>query len=71
MREFNINAEADPSGLRTRLKARFKVSDLQIEAVLGRVDKPAEACMFFRFGEMSNKPMGHVIEKYKAEKGEG
>jgi len=38
MRDFNIKAEADPSGLRARLEARFQVGDIKIKAVLGSVD---------------------------------
>ena len=71
MRDFNIKAEADPSGLRARLEARFQVGDIKIKAVLGSVDKPADAYMLLRLGEMSNQPIDHVIEKYKAEKGKG
>ena len=71
MRDFNIKAEADPSGLRARLEVRFQVGDIKIKAVLGSVDKPADAYMLLRLGEMSNQPIDHVIEKYKAETGKG
>jgi hypothetical protein len=71
VRDFNIQAEADPSGLRARLEARFQVGDIKIKAVLGSVDKPADAYMLLRLGEMSNQPVDHVIKKYKAEKGKG
>ena len=47
MRDFNIRAEADPSGLRARLEARFKVGAVNIETALGNVDNPAEAYMQF------------------------
>jgi len=71
MRDFNIKAEADPSGFRARLEARFQVGDVKIKTVLGNVEKPADAYMLLRIGEMSNRPIVHVIEKYKAEKGKG
>ena len=71
MRSFNIKAEADPSGLRARLEARFQVGDIRIKTVLGNVEEPVDAYMLLRLGEMSNQPVDRVIEKYRAEKGKG
>ncbi len=71
MRDFNHKAEADPSGLRARLEARFQVGDVKIRTVLGNVENPADAYMCLRLGEMSHQPIEHVIEKYKAGKGKG
>jgi len=71
MRDFNIKAEADPSGLRARLEGRFQVGGVTIEAVLDSVDKPADAYMLLRMGEMSDQPIDYVIDKYKAKKGKG
>ena len=33
-RNFNIRAEADASGFRARLETRFKVGDMEVNAVL-------------------------------------
>jgi hypothetical protein len=71
IRNFDIQAEADPSGFRARLEARFQVGDVEIKTVLGNVEKPADAYMLLRLGEMSNQPIHHVIEKYKTERGKG
>jgi hypothetical protein len=71
IRDCNVKAEADPSGFRARLGARFQVGDIEIKTVLGNVEKPADAYMLLRLGEMSSQPIDHVIEKYKAEKGKG
>ena len=70
-KDFNIKAEADPSGFRTRLAARFKIGAAEVKAVLSDVKKPADAYMVFRLGEMSNQPTEKVIEKYKSGKGKG
>jgi hypothetical protein len=70
-RDFNIRAEADPSGFRARLAARFKIGDTQINAVLSSVERPADAYMVLRLGEMSAKPTDYVIEKYRSGKGKG
>jgi len=71
MTDFNISAEADPSGFRAVLAARFNLGDAQINAVLSNVERPADAYMVFRFGEISAKPTEYVIERYRSEKGKG
>ena len=69
--DFNIKAEGDPSGFRARLRARFQIGNAEVEAVLGDVEKPADAYMVFRLGEMSGQSPDDVVEKYKAGKGKG
>ena len=69
--DFNIKAEVDPSGFRARLGVRFKIGNAEIEAVLSNVEKPADAYMVFRLGEMSGQSTDDVVEKYKAGKGKG
>ena len=71
IKDFNIRAEADPSGFRARLAARFNIGDTQIKAVLSNVERPADAYMVLRLGEMSAKPTDYVIEKYKSGKSKG
>jgi hypothetical protein len=71
MKNFNIRAEADPSGFRAQLETRFKIGDLEIKTVLGNVEKPADAYMLFRLGEMSNQPLDRVIEAYNTQNGKG
>src|SRR5512135_3261981 len=71
IKDFNIRAEADPSGFRARLAARFNMGDTQIKAVLGNVERPADAYIVLRLREMSAKPTDYVIEKYKSGKGKG
>ena len=69
--DFNIKAEADPSGFRASLAARFKIGNAQIEIVLNNVEKPSDAYLVLRLGEMSKQPIENVIEKYKSGKGKG
>jgi hypothetical protein len=69
--DFNIKAEADPSGFKAKLSTRFQIGDVHINAVLSNVDNPADAYMVLRLGEMSNKPPEYVIKEYKARKGKG
>lgn len=70
-RDINLIAKADPLGFRARLEARFQVGDIKIKAVLGNVEKPSDAYILFRLGEMSNRPIDYVMRKYKSEKGKG
>ncbi len=70
-RDFNIRAEADPSGFRASLATRFKIGDAEINAVIGNVQDPADVYMVFRLGEMSHRPSGYVMEKYRADRKKG
>ncbi|MEN8123420.1 MAG: hypothetical protein ABFS35_23995 [Bacteroidota bacterium] len=71
MKNFNIRAEADPSGFRVRLATRFKVGNVEIDAVLKNVTNPADAYMIFRYGEMSSRSTSQVMERYRNKKGWG
>ena len=70
-RNFNIQAQADPSGFRARLATRFKIGDVQVSAVLSNVANPADAYMVLRLGEMSSRPPDYVLDRYKSGKGQG
>jgi hypothetical protein len=71
MKDLNIRAQADPSGFKASLATRFKIGDTQITALLSNVEKPADAYMVLRLGEMSGQPTDRVTERYHASKGQG
>lgn len=71
MKDFSIKAEADQSGFKARLAARFKIGNAEINAAIGTTDNPADAYMVLRLGEMSGKPAEEVIKKYKSGKSKG
>ena len=71
LKDFNIQAEADPSGFRARLGARFKIGDVEIKTVFSNVEKPADAYMVLRLGEMSAHPTDYVIKQYRSGKSKG
>jgi len=71
IQDLNIQAQADPSGFRARLGARFKIGDVEINTVLSNVEYPGDAYMVFRLGEMSNHPTDYVIQQYRSGKGKG
>jgi hypothetical protein len=68
---FNIQAQSDPSGFKARLATRFKIGDVQVDALLSNVDEPADAYLMLRLGEMSGRPVDYVFEKYRHNKGIG
>ena len=53
--DFNIQAQADPSGFRARLATRFKIGDVQVRAVLSNFERPSDAYIVLRLGEMSKR----------------
>lgn len=71
MNQFNITAQADPSGFKAQLAARFHIGDATINAVIGNVPQPADAYMIMRLGEMSNLPPEKVLDKFKSNRGKG
>ena len=70
-KNLNLRAEADPSGFRAQLSTRFNIGDAQVKVVLGNVDRPADAYMVFRLGQMSSRSVDYVLNKYKTEKNKG
>jgi hypothetical protein len=71
LKDLSIQAQADPSGFKATLATRFKIGDVEVNAVLSNVPDPADAYMVLRLGEMSSKPSNYVIEQYKANKNQG
>jgi len=71
MPDFNIRAQADPSGFHARLAARFHIGDAEVITVLSNFPEPADAYVALRLGEMSGKSMEVVTKKYKSGKGRG
>ena len=69
--DFNIQAQADPSGFRARLATRFRIGEARIDAVLSSVDSAADAYIALRLGEMSGRPVDYVIERYSSNKSRG
>lgn len=71
LQDLNISAEADPSGFRAQLAARFKIGNAELNAVISNVEKPADAYVVLRLGEMSHQPTDRVITQYRSSKGQG
>jgi len=71
IKDFNIQAQADPSGFKARLATRFKIAEANVTAVLSNFATPADAYISLRLGEMSGRTTDYVIDRYKQDKGKG
>jgi len=71
VKDFNIRAEADPTGFRAQLSFFIEMGDTEIAGVLSVCNKPADAYIALRLGEMSRQPTEYVLEQYKVNKGKG
>ena len=71
MRDMNIRAEADPSGFRAQISTRFSIGDAEVRAIISNVERPSDAYMVFRLGQMANRPPEYVLSRYKSGRGKG
>jgi hypothetical protein len=78
IRNFNIQAKADPPEFRARLAARFNLSDMQVIALRSIFASPADAYIMLRIGEMqgglrtlSQEQGIEAVEKYRSNRGKG
>jgi hypothetical protein len=62
---FDFEAYTNPSELRTKLVSRFNIDDAELNAILSYFNSPSDAYIILRLGEMSGRPTGYVVEKYR------
>lgn len=67
----NVQARADLPGFSATVSAQFGVPAPQVQAILARVDTPADAFMVFQLGQMAHKQPEVVLQTYKTHKGKG
>ena len=70
-RDLNTRARANIQEFRARIGARFKIGNVEIDAVLENYEDPADAYIALRLGEMSGYPIARVTEQYRSHKGKG
>ncbi|KPV41946.1 hypothetical protein AN478_00015 [Thiohalorhabdus denitrificans] len=71
LKDINVRAESDPSGFMARVAARFEVEDVRVRAVFSNVERPADAYMVFRLGELVGRPPGYILDRYRAHREKG
>ena len=67
----NVQARADLPGFSATVSAQFGVPVPQVQAILTRVDAPADAFMVFQLGQMAHKQPEVVLKTYRIHKGKG
>jgi len=78
IRDFNIQAKADPEGFRERLATRFELNDMHVIALRNIFASPADAYIMLKFGEMlgvlkklSKEEGIEAVKKYRINKSKG
>ena len=71
LRHLNVQAQADMHGYSVKVAAQFGIPGAQVDAVIRKVDSPADAFMIFELGRMSNRPPEKVMDTYQVSKGKG
>ena len=69
--KLNVSAEADASGYQVTLASRFHIGDMEVNAVISNTDKPADAYMVLRLGELADRPVEDVLKVYKSNRNRG
>jgi hypothetical protein len=71
VRSLSIQAEADSTGFRADLIARFGVPGTQVDVVLRSVDNPADAYMCLRIAQVAHLSNEVVLREYRAHRHRG
>ncbi len=71
LRNVNVQARADLPGFSATVSAQFGVPVPQVQAILTRVDTPADAFMVFQLGQMAHKQPEVVLQTYRTHRGKG
>lgn len=71
LRNVNVQARTDMHGFGLRVAAQFGVPEAQVQAVITRVDSPADVFMVFQIGRWTGRPPGEVVGVYHTSKGRG
>jgi len=71
LKQLNIEAQTDLKGYTVQLGAHFGVNEHEVDIMIRKVDRPADAYMVFRLAKLSNKPLDSVYREYEANRGRG
>ncbi len=69
--DFNIYARSNFSDFKARLASRFNIGEAEVWMVLSNVERPSDAYILLRMGEMAHCNLPEVLETYKANRGKG
>ena len=68
---LNQQAAANPNNYRLSLAERFRLTDEQVDLVLGNVAQPSDAYMLLRMGELAKQPPERLVQQYQSDKDQG
>ncbi|MFA4829874.1 MAG: hypothetical protein WC855_12795 [Thermodesulfovibrionales bacterium] len=68
---LNVQAEADLPGFKANLSAQFGVPMPQVDVLIKSVDRPGDAYMCLRVGQIAKQPTEMVVKEYRTHKGKG
>ena len=71
LKQLNIEAQTDLKGYAVNLGAHFGVNEHEVDLMIRKVDRPADAYMVFKMAKLSNKPPETVYREYESNKGRG
>src|SRR5882672_6433363 len=71
MRHVDAQARADLSRFHATVAAQFGVPEVQVRAVFGRVQDPADVFMIFQVSRMSHQSLDRVLPVYESHKHAG
>ena len=71
MRDIDVRAIADRSGIRAKIAARFNIGEAKVQAVVNNLGTSSDAYMAFRLGELANRPIDDVTTVYRTHRKKG
>ena len=71
IQKLNVQAKADLGKYTVQVAAQFGVPKPQVEAIIKKVDSPADAFMVLQLGQMSKKDNDTVVRTYQGNKSKG
>ena len=69
--EIDVRASADLGIFRADLSATFGVSSGEVDGLFEIFNRPADIYITLRIGELSDVPIERVVDRYRANKGQG
>lgn len=71
IKKLNVEAKADIGKYSVKLSSQFGVPEVQVKAILNKVDSPADAFLCLQVGKMANTQPEAAVQVYQQNKGKG
>lgn len=67
MKDFNISAQADQSGVKVRLGTSFQISGAEVNLAWSNTSSPADAYAVIALSDISGRPIKDVVSVYQSD----